>query len=406
MAKIVEHNPFQDLLSKQGIAPLEAMAWTKQNAQSIRISLPKESDPNENRISLSPQAVALLTNNGHEIVIEKGAGERAGFSDSDYLLAGASVSEDVAMIWQSALTLKITPPTIAEIARMKEGQAFISSASYQHLSSELIDAINAKKLMAIGLEFVEDNGGGFPFIKIMAEIAGQLILPIATELIQKKKGLLLGHVTGVPPCNLVLLGSGQVVEQVARAAASAGIQFQVFDKDIYKLQRLKAALGFPIVTQVIDSENLAKALQEAHIIVGALRSDSGITPCIVTEEMVSQLKPGTLILDVCIDQGGCFETSEARTIQNPTFEKYGVTHFCVPNIPSLVAHTASLAMSNLMTSFILKAGKTGGVEEMLWQGKSFMKGVFCYKGFVTQPSTGKLFHKPVKDIQLLLLSKS
>ena len=234
MAKILEHNPFQDLLSKQGIAPLEAMAWTKQNAQSIRISLPKESDPNENRISLSPQAVTLLTNNGHEIVIEKGAGERAGFSDSDYLLAGASVSEDVAMIWQSALTLKITPPTIAEIARMKEGQAFISSASYQHLSSELIDAINAKKLMAIGLEFVEDNGGGFPFIKIMAEIAGQLILPIATDLIQKKKGLLLGNVTGVPPCNMVILGAGQVVEQVARAAASAGVQFQVFDKDIYK----------------------------------------------------------------------------------------------------------------------------------------------------------------------------
>ena len=278
MAKILEHNPFQELLSKQGIAPLEAMAWTKQNAQSIRISLPKESDLSENRISLSPQAVSLLTNNGHEIVIEKGAGERAGFCDADYLLAGASVSEDVAMIWQSALTLKITPPTIAEIARMKEGQAFISSASYQHLSSELIDAINAKKLMAIGLEFIEDNGGGFPFIKIMAEIAGQLILPIATDIIQKKQGLLLGQVTGVPPCKMVLLGAGQVVEQVARAAASAGVQFQVFDKDIYKLQRLKSALGFPIVTQVIDSENLAKALQEAQIIVGALRSDTGITP--------------------------------------------------------------------------------------------------------------------------------
>jgi alanine dehydrogenase len=316
------------------------------------------------------------------------------------------VSEDVAMIWQSALTLKITPPTIAEIARMKEGQAFISSASYQHLSSELIDAINAKKLRAIGLEFVEDNGGGFPFIKIMAEIAGQLILPIATDLIQKKKGLLLGNVTGVPPCNMVLLGAGQVVEQVARAAASAGVQFQVFDKDIYKLQRLKQSLGFPLVTQVIDSENLPKALQDAHVIVGALRSESGITPCVVTEEMVSNLKAGTLIMDVCIDQGGCFETSELTTLSRPTFEKYGVSHYCVPNIPSLVGHTASLAMSNLITSFLLKAGKTGGVEEMLWQGKSFMKGVYCFKGHVTHPLVGKLNKKPVKDIQLLLLSTS
>jgi alanine dehydrogenase len=262
--------------------------------------------------------------------------------------------------------------------------------------------------LALGLEYAEDNGGGFPFVKIMAEIAGQLILPIASELLRKKgqPGILLGNVTGVPPCHIVLLGSGEIVEQIARGAWHAGIQMQVFDKDIYKLQRLKQRLGFPLVTQVIDSENLPKALQDARVIVGALRSESGITPCVVTEEMVSTLKAGTLIMDVCIDQGGCFETSELTTLSRPTLEKYGVSHYCVPNIPSLVSHTASLAMSNLITSFLLKAGKTGGVEEMLWQGKSFMKGVYCFKGYVTHPLVGKLNQKPVKDIQLLLLSKS
>jgi len=403
-----ESTHFQELLAQQGILPMEAMTWTKKNAKSIHLGIPKEADADENRIALSPQAVQLLVANGHEIRIEKSAGERAGFSDSDYLLAGGQVTEDVQSIWKSDLIIKIQAPHAEEISQMKTGKAIISCASHQHVNGAILDLLNEKKIMALGLEYAEDNGGGFPFVKIMAEIAGQLILPIASELLRKKgqPGILLGNVTGVPPCHIVLLGSGEIVEQIARSAWHAGIQMQVFDKDIYKLQRLKQSLGFPLVTQVIDSENLPKALQDARVIVGALRSESGITPCVVTEEMVSTLKAGTLIMDVCIDQGGCFETSELTTLSRPTFEKYGVSHYCVPNIPSLVSHTASLAMSNLITSFLLKAGKTGGVEEMLWQGKSFMKGVYCFKGYVTHPLVGKLNQKPVKDIQLLLLSKS
>ena len=403
-----ESTHFQELLAQQGILPMEAMTWTKKNAKSIHLGIPKVADADENRIALSPQAVQLLVANGHEIRIEKSAGERAGFSDSDYLLAGGQVTEDVQSIWKSDLIIKIQAPHAEEISQMKTGKAIISCASHQHVNGAILDLLNEKKILALGLEYAEDNGGGFPFVKIMAEIAGQLILPIASELLRKKgqPGILLGNVTGVPPCHIVLLGSGEIVEQIARSAWHAGIQMQVFDKDIYKLQRLKQSLGFPLVTQVIDSENLPKALQDARVIVGALRSESGITPCVVTEEMVSTLKAGTLIMDVCIDQGGCFETSELTTLSRPTFEKYGVSHYCVPNIPSLVSHTASLAMSNLITSFLLKAGKTGGVEEMLWQGKSFMKGVYCFKGYVTHPLVGKLNQKPVKDIQLLLLSKS
>jgi alanine dehydrogenase len=340
--------------------------------------------------------------------MERGAADRAGFSDADYLLVGASVTDQIQDVWQSGLVLKINAPTLQEIGYMKSGQAFVASAAKYQLSAETIDQINAKKIMAIGLEYVEDNSGGFPFVKSMAEIAGQMVLPIASQILSASSGggILLGNVTGVSPCRVVLLGSGNVVEQVARAAWHAGIQVQVFDKDIYKLQRLKQSLGFPLVTQVIDSENLPNALQEANVIVGGLRSDTGVTPCIITEEMVSKLKPGTLIIDVCIDQGGCFETSELTHLGKPTFSNYGITHYCVPNIPSLVGKTASLAMSNLLTSFILKAGKTGGIEEMLWQGKSFMKGIYCYQGHVTNTHMGKLFNKTVKDIQLLLLSRS
>ncbi len=400
-------DPFHDLLSQQGILPMEAMAWTKQNAKSILIGIPKENSINENRTPLSPNAVQLLIANGHEIIIEADAGEKAGFSDADYLLAGASVSEDHAHVWACPLVLKLTPPTLAEIGLMKINSCIISCAATFLLSEDVIDEMNQKKIMGIGMEYVEDNGGGFPFVQMMAEIAGQMILPIASQLLssQENSNILLGNVTGVEPVQMVVLGAGHVVEQIAKAAYHAGIQLQVFDKDIYKLQRLKQSLGFPLTTQVIDSENLPKALQSAQVIVGALRSETGITPCLVTEEMVSKLKPGTLIMDVCIDQGGCFETSELTTLSHPVFRKYGVIHYCVPNIPSKVGKTASLAISNLLTSFILKSGKTGGVEEMLWQGKSFMKGVYVYKGFVTNPIVGKKFNKPVKEVQLLLLSK-
>jgi len=400
-------DPFHDLLSQQGILPMEAMAWTKQNAKSILIGIPKEISANENRTPLSPTAIKLLVANGHEVIIESGAGKRAGFEDSDYLLAGATVSEDLSQIWASPLILKLTPPTLSEIGLMKKNACIISCAATFLLSEDMIDAMNQKKIMGIGMEYVEDNGGGFPFVQIMAEIAGQMILPIASQLLssQDDSNILLGNVTGVEPSQIIVLGAGHVVEQVAKAAYHAGIQIQVFDKDIYKLQRLKQTLGIPLITQVIDSENLPKALQSAQVIIGALRSETGITPCLVTEEMVSKLKPGTLIMDVCIDQGGCFETSELTTLSHPIFRKYGVIHYCVPNIPSKVGKTSSLAISNLLTSFILKSGKTGGVEEMLWQGKSFMKGVYVFKGFVTNKIIGYKFNKPVKEIQMLLLSK-
>jgi alanine dehydrogenase len=232
-----ESSHFQELLAQQGIQPMEAMSWTKKNAKSIHLGIPKETNPDENRIALSPQAVQLLVANGHEILIEKSAGERAGFSDADYLLAGAQVTEELSSIWKSDLVIKIQAPSADEIAQMKPGKSLISCASHQHMSGEILDLLNAKKILALGLEYAEDNGGGFPFVKIMAEIAGQLILPIASELLHKKgsPGILLGNVTGVPPCHLVLLGSGEVVEQIARSAWHAGIQIQVFDKDIYKL---------------------------------------------------------------------------------------------------------------------------------------------------------------------------
>lgn len=396
-----------DMISDASLMPQEAMLWNKTNAKKLEIGLPKEKNPNEKRVILSPKSVQLIINNGHEICIQKGMGIPAGFLDNEYVLAGATIVESDKEIFSKAMVMRLSPPDLDEIKYLKPETSLISCMSKYLIDSEIIQALNKKRISAVGLDWVEDNAGGFPFTKIMGEIVGQLLLPIATEIMSSNptNPILLGNVTGVPQKKLVILGAGNVTQILIKHAFPLGLNIEVFDKDIYKLQRLKQELNLPLSTQVIDSENLPLAMQAADLIIGALRSEGGITPCIVTEEMVARLNPGTLIMDICIDQGGCFETSEITNLSNPTFEKYGIIHYCVPNIASKVAQTASLAISNLLTSFILKTGKTGGIEEMIWQGKSFMKGIYCFGGYVTNKNVAKILGTQAKDIQLLLMRK-
>lgn len=394
-----------DMISDSSFLPQEAMIWNKTNAKKLEIGLPKEKNINEKRVILSPKSVQLLVNNGHEICIQKGCGISSGFLDNEYVLAGATIVESDKEVFGKSMVLRLSPPDEKEIQFLKPESTLVSCMSKYLIKEEIIQEINNKRITAMGLDWVEDNGGGFPFTKMMGEIVGQILLPIAAEILSNnpKNPILLGNVTGVPQKKLVILGAGNISQILVKHAFPLGLNIEVFDKDIYKLQRIKQELNLPLSTQVIDSENLPAALKNADLIIGALRSENGITPCIVTEEMVANLNPGTLIMDICIDQGGCFETSEITQLNLPTFEKYGVTHYCVPNIASKVAQTASLAISNLLTAFILKTGKTGGIEEMIWQGKSFTKGVYCYSGFITNKNVAKILGTTAKDIQLLLM---
>lgn len=399
---------FKEVLAQSGLLPQEAILWTKKNAKSLFIGLPKEVSMQERRISLTPDAVSLLVRNGHEVMVESGAGEGAKFTDRQYSEAGASIAYSSEEVYKADLILKVSPLTEREFEYVKQGAALISALNMPSLSKEYFEKLNRKKITALCFEYIEDKGGGLPVIRAMSEIAGSTVMLVASECLSSTNhgmGIILGGITGVPPTKVVILGAGTVAEYAARTAIGLGADVKIFDKDVHKLQRLRYAIGSNVYTCIIDSQVLPEEIRQADVVIGALRAEDGLTPCIITEDMVSHMKPDSVIIDVCIDQGGCFETSEMTTLDTPTFRKYEVIHYCVPNIPSRVAHTASTALSNIFTSFLLKTGKTGGIEEMIFQNKAFMKGVYSYKGTITNAFIAKKFGMVYKDLSLLVAAR-
>ncbi|MDH4460757.1 MAG: alanine dehydrogenase [Spirosomataceae bacterium] len=395
-------------ISQTGLMPQEALLWTKQNARSLFIGLPKEVSMQEHRICLTPDAVSLLVRNGHEVLVETGAGLGSKFTDKQYSDAGAVITYSAEEVYKADVIVKVQPITDEEFDYLKPKATLVSALNMPKMTKEYIEKLNRKKITGLCYEYIEDNVGGLPVIRAMSEIAGSTVMLIAAECLSSANngmGVILGGITGVPPTKVVILGAGTVSEYAARTAIGLGADVKVFDKDIYKLQRLKYAAGQHISTCIIDSHILTQAIKEADVVIGALRAADGFTPCIVTEEMVSMMKTDSVIIDVCIDQGGCFETSELTTHSQPTFRKYDVIHYCVPNIPSRVAHTASTALSNIFTSFLLKTGKTGGIEEAIFANKSFMKGVYCFKGSLTNASIAKKLGVSYKDLSLLVAAR-
>jgi len=394
------------LAKEHALYPQEALLKIPEGTTRLNIGIPKEIQDLENRVCLTPEAVALLVNNGHDVVVETGAGVSAKYSDKEYSDAGAKIAYSSQEVFQSNIVLKIEPPTIQEIGMMKPGSTLFSALQISTLTPELVQAINKQKLIALGFEFIEDKVGGMPVVRAMSEIAGSTVMLIAAEYLNSKngKGVILGGITGVPPTKVVILGAGTVAEYAVRAAAGLGCEVKIFDNQVYKLRRLKHDLGLQIYTSTIDTITLRKELREADVVIGSLRSDEG-SPCVVTEDMVAEMMPNSVIIDVSIDQGGCFETSRVTSHKNPIFRKYDVIHYCVPNIASRVARTATTALSNIFTPIILQIAKKGGTEELIYSKEWFMKGVYSYKGSLTNPYIAKKFNMKYKDMKLILAAR-
>lgn len=385
--------------------PQESLMRIKQKNAQLTIGIPKELDSTEKRVCLTPEAVALLVNNGHIVSIESGAGTKANFLDREYNEAGARIVYSHQEVFESNIILKVNPPDSEEIQYMKSGQTLISALQMAQLSSGYLDIMNKKRINAIAFEFIEDREGSKPVVKAMSEIAGSTAMLIAAEYLSSYNGMgvILGGVTGVPPTQVVILGAGTVAEYTARTAIGLGAEVKVFDQHLYRLRRLKEHLGMQLYTSTINTVSLRKELKEADVVIGSLRPEDGA--CIITEEMVAEMKPNSVIIDVSIDQGGCFETSTLTSHDNPVYRKYDVIHYCVPNIPSRVARTASTALSNIFTPILLKIADVGGVEEMIYAKKGFKNGVYSYKGCLTNILLSKRFNIPYKDIHLLLASQ-
>ena len=397
-----------EALAKASMAPQEQMLAVKKKKNSFFIGLPKEISLQENRITLTPDAIELLVNNGHEIWIETKAGVGSKFSDQQYSEAGAKIVYSPQEVYKAEFILKIEPPTEEEIELMHPGQTLISALQLGHLLPEQVQALLKKKIIALGFELIEDKVGGMPIIRAMSEIAGSTVMLIASEYLSTAnngKGVILGGITGVPPTKVVIIGAGTVAEFAARAALGLGADVQVFDNHLYKLRRIKHILGQQLYTSTIDTITLSETLKTADVVIGALRAEKGKVRHVVTEEMVSKMKPDSLIIDLSIDQGGCVETSEITTLKKPVFRKHDVIHYCVPNVASRVAHSATNALSNIFTPTILRAAEEGGIEEMIFLHKWFMKGVYAYKGALTNESVARKFGLKHKNIELLLAAR-
>ncbi|MBD0401641.1 alanine dehydrogenase [Flammeovirga sp. EKP202] len=372
----------------------------------LKIGLPKELNPDEKRCALRPGAVSILVNNGVEVLVESKTGQHVNHLDQEYADAGATIVYTHKEAMEADLVIKIASPTVEEISYMKKNKAIISAIHMRDIQKSVLTALNAKKITALGFELLEDKVGGLPLVRAMSEIAGSTVMLIAAEYLSSYnggKGIILGGITGVPPSKVVILGAGTVAEYAARNAIGMGAEVKVFDNAIYKLRRLKKELNLPhLFTSAFDSTSIQEALSRADIVIGAVHTHGTRTPSIVTEEMVASMRENSIIIDVCIDQGGCFETSEPTNHRHPVYKKHGVIHYCVPNIASRVSRTATAAISNIFTTTLMKLNDEGSVDTMMRRHSWFTKGVYTYKGCVTNQMIAEKFDLPLKNLDLIL----
>ena len=373
----------------------------------MRIGIPKEDSLQENRVALAPHSVATLAAHGHRILVQSGAGIRARFTDLEYAEAGAEVTASKEAVYKTDVLLKVAPPSHAEIDLMQLNQVLISPIHLPLLDAEYIQKLQKKRVIALAMEYIRDDDTRvFPIVRVMSEIAGTSAILIAAELLTTArggKGVLLGGIAGVPPAKVIILGAGVVAEFASRTAIALGAEVRIFDNNVYKLMRLQKHVGRQLHTSVINPTHLREQLITADVAIGAVHSPHGRAPVLVSEDIIRSMKPGSVIVDVSIDQGGCFESSHPTTHDKPTFEKHGVLHFCVPNIPSRVARTASEAISNILTTMLLKA-ESGGILSLIVSNEGLRNGVYTYKGCLTNEYLGERFQIKSTDLDLLITS--
>ena len=387
---------------------LEETLDVKPKTESLTIGIPREDSFNENRIALTPEAVGVIVANGHEVYVETGAGEGANYSDKDYSEAGAKISLDKKSVFESEIIVKSAPVSESDCEFLRPNQYVISPIHLAVMKREILEKMMLKKITALSFENLKDAGGHNPIVRSMSEIAGSAVMLIAGQYLSSAndgRGVLVGGISGIPPTKVVIIGAGIVGEYAARTALAMGASVKVFDNSIYRLKRLQNNIGVRMWTSVIEPKILGKQLKSCDVAVGALSGSGGRTPVVVSEEMVSAMRPGTVIVDVSIDHGGCFETSMVTTHKKPVFKKYDVIHYCVPNIPSGFARTASQAISNVLMPLLLETAEDGGIDNVIWYKINIRTGIYLFKGSLTNFHLSERFDLKYTDLNLLIASR-
>lgn len=400
-----ETNPLFKLNPAEQAMTREQLAEISEKRQSLRIGIPRERLYDEQRIPLAPESVAMLVQLGHTILIEHEAGLGAGFPDIEFSEAGAKLCATSEEIFACDVVLKVTPPTHEEIEMLGTRKLLISALHFCGRDKTFFQAMMKKRSTAISYETIRDKTGRFPVIQSISEIVGAGAIFIAATLLADPvygKGTILGGFPGITPVEVVILGAGTVAASAAKTAINLGAMVKVFDNNVYKLRSISADPGAAVFTSIIQPKVLHKAMRSADVVIGALRADEGHMPYVVPEEMVQSMKPGAVIIDVSIDQGGGFETSVQTSHKNPVYIKHGIAHYAVPNIASKYARTSSYALSNYFTPLLVKLGEYSNLNQFILNEPGLLEAIYMYQGILTHPMASKRFNIPGQDINLLL----
>ncbi|QNJ98678.1 alanine dehydrogenase [Constantimarinum furrinae] len=390
--------------TRSQLLPQEEMLEIQRQKGDLFIGIPKEVYFQERRICLTPDAVAAIVSNGHKVLIENGAGDEAGFSDRDYSEAGALLTKDTRKVFGCPIILKVEPPTLEELELIKPKSVLISALQLKTRKKSYFDLLSKKKITALAFEFIKDEDHSYPAVKALSEIAGTASVLIAAELMvnaKKGNGLLFGNISGVPPVEVVVIGAGTVGQFAVRSALGLGANVKVFDSSITRLRQLQTNVGCTLYTSTIQPKNLLKALRRCDVAIGAVRG-SNRSPIVVSQTMVENMKKGAVIIDVSVDMGGCFETTEMTSHDNPTLIKYDVIHYGVPNIPARYPKTASISISNIFTPYLLEIAECGGLENAVRFDSGLRNGLYFYRGILTNKAVADWFDMSYSEINLLI----
>jgi alanine dehydrogenase len=390
------------------IVPLEKQSAIREKQRTLRIGIPKEVSNEERRVALAPYGAAILVAAGHQVAIQRGAGEEAHFGDDEYADAGVDLVNSPGELYAgSELIAKVFPPTLEELELMKEGQVLMSAIHLGGTTPDFLRGLMALRVTGIGFEFISEPDGSFPIVRMMHEISGSMAVQVAARLLESSeggRGVMLGGISGVPPATVAILGAGVVGEWAARTALGYGAQVIVLDTDLGALRSLEHYLGRRVTTAVANIPYVQQAVQRSDVVIGAMMKVGQRSPMLVTREMVAAMRPGSVIVDLVTDQGGCIETSRPTTFSDPTFVEEEVIHYCVPNMPSNAARTATHALTNVLVPYLLDIGEAGSINDALWTNTSLRSGTYVYRRHLTKKNLASLFGMPHRDIELLIAS--
>jgi len=390
---------------KSGLLPQEEKLAVESKFKKLKIGIPRDNEQYETRVPLTPEAVEILVNEGHDVYIETCAGKAAHYLDKDYSERGGFVVQDRSAIFQCDIVLKVAPLSPEEIEGLRGQQTIISSLILNTQTLAYFQKLMEKKTTAIAFEYIMDENGSYPVVRSMNAISGSTAVLIAAEYLSNAhggKGVLLGGIAGITPAEVVVLGANTATEYIIRAAQGLGAVVKVFDNNINALIQLQNLFGLHLQTSVFHPQVLLKALKSADVVICACNGHETDLQYMVTEDMIRTMKKGTVIIDIGVAYGHVIETSECRTLQNPSYVKHGVIHYSVPNLPSRVPRTASIALSNILLPILLKTGRRGGISALLKEDKGLRQGVYLLNGILTHAQIGKLYDLPSSDIDLLM----